>query len=649
LAESEIITSGFGAYAHKIPTDFQGNLKFRKDLLTSCHNNRAAQNRAIEICSEDPLFFFNGFCWLYEPRPRKLNGKVMPLQFPMITWDHQVPIVRDIYENIGLSDIGLEKSRGEGASWMAILIALHSWLFRDMQSIGFVSKDENSVDNPEDPDSLFWKLDWELTKLPKWMAGILNVDYKRDRGKHVLKNLRNQSTITGYAATANVGTGGRKSWFFMDELSKFPRGPDADAMASTQHVTNSRLVVGTPYGAEGAYYNLMHEPNNMVRLKLRWQDNPTRNRGLYQFKDGRAVAVDPVNNPLPDDYACMAPDVIDLIERLRRKGFRIENCDRSPWYDRECDRAGATPQNIAQELDIDYGGSAFRIFGVDCMEKVEKSVRAEVLRGDLDFDQENLTPTFDEIENGPFRIWMPLDARRLPPPHPFVIGCDVCSGLGGSYTSNSTMIALDAITGEQVLEFALNTIAPADFADLAIATAKWLNNAYLAWEHNGPGAGFTKRVIERKYGNVYCRTSLSRRKKSKRTEVGFWTDATTKEVMFEALRMSIRSGLCVVRSKEIQQELGQYIRKEQKIFNALSVNAADDSRGASHGDRVIGLGVALMGLKDRPSHTTEEEFAKRQRPPRGSLAEREEEFRRRNEDQKDPWDSRTLADFSRRR
>jgi hypothetical protein len=991
----ETVARGFGAFAERIPGDAQGNLKFRKQLRMACLNDEPKRAKVIAACKSDPLFFFNGFCWLYEPRPKRVNGKELPMVFPFIAWEHQVPLMKAIHENLGMVDIGVEKSRGEGMSWTIVLFATWDWLFNDMRSIGLVSKDENSVDSPDDPDSLMWKADFLISKLPKWMVGEKDVDWKRDRGKHVLKNLRNGSTISGYAATANVASGGRKaqpltasiftpggvktmgevsvgdritgsggkavvvtgvypqgerevfevlfsdgskteccgdhlwkvqsgwsvagtlkdevlplsevmgrykasryripmvsaiefdagtplpidpyvmgsllgdgyltktgilfssgdqesvdyinerlpdglrlkhqqnydyrlssdrkgawvnsvvtavrnlglagkkangkfipdcykyasvadriellrglmdtdgcvvvrerksrscevtfltvseqlsrdvqfliqslggtakeavidkggigttgipwqlqrkltiampaginpfrvkrkadkfmprtryqpqrlivdirpvgvkpvqcitvdasdrlyvtdgaivthnSWFGMDELSKFPRPQDTAAMASTQHVTNCRLVVSTPNGADGEYYKLMHNPSSMVREKLHWTFNPSRNRGLYNLVNGRAVAVDPVKNPLPLEYEVMAPEVLEMLDRLRKRGFSVDKSIRSPWYDRECDRPGATPQNIAQELDIDYGGSAFRIFGADCLGKADETVMPEVIRGDLDYTEEGLEPTFDEVDNGPFRLWMPLDSRRMPPLHAYVVGCDVCTGLGGSYTSNSTIVAIDSVTNEQVLEYTSNTVPPADFADLSIAVCKWLNDAYLVWEHNGPGAGFTKRVIERGYPNVYHRTSLSKRKRTKTKEMGWWTSADTKEVMFEALRMSIRSGALTVRSRELVAELGQYIRKEQRIFNALSINASDDSRGASHGDRVIGLGVALMGLKDRPDLAVEQQQRKDRLPPPNTMAAREAEYQRSLKIGLDGWDDRTLEDYVR--
>jgi hypothetical protein len=624
-------------YYKRVPLDLYENLMFRRDMMVRCGKDVGFRQGMMQACAEDPLFFFNAFCWVYEPRPRFNNGVRLPTQVPFISWEHQIPAILQIAENIGQCDIGVEKSRGEGMSWMGVLLACHDWLFSPMTAIGLVSKDENSVDDPNDPDSLMWKCDFTLKKLPNWMSGELGKDYKRDVTKHVLRNLRNESTISGYSATGNVASGGRKKWFLKDELAKFPRPADKHAMASTQHVTECRLIVSTPLGNSGAYYDAMHEPSNMVKIVLDWKQNPTRNRGLYKWEKGMPVAVDPENNPLPDNYKNVDQDVLDIISRLRRKGFTIEGKVRSPWYDRECDRAGATPQNIAQELDRDYGGSAYRIFGDSFVEKGMDAIAAPVLEGDIDFKQEDLEQVrFDEIEGAPCKLWFPLSSIQKPPQSNYVVGCDVSSGTGGSYTSNSTMIAFDMRTGEQVLEYASNTIAPTMFADLAIAVSKWMFDAYLAWEHNGPGASFTKQVLNRHYDNIYYRKSQSRRGRRSSKEAGWWTDEKTKEVMFGEFQSAVLMNEICVRSKELLTECSRYVRKEGRISHALTKDAADDSKGVSHGDRTIAACVALQAMKDRPSLT--EASLDVDIAPLGTMARRLQDFEDSKKDTADGWD-----------
>lgn len=625
----------------RIPNDLIENLRFRRDLMIRCQASTRWQSAIREVCEEDPIFFFNAFCWCFEPRPRyTASGIRLPNKIPFIAWEHQVPIISDIYESLGDCDIGVEKSRGEGMSWIGVLLAMHAWLLsRDMVAIGLVSKDELSVDDPNDPDSLMWKCDYTLKQLPGWLSGEKDIHFKRDLNRHTLLNHRNGSTISGYAATANVASGGRKSWFLMDELSKFPKPSDRDAMASTQHVTECRLIVSTPKGSDGAYYDAMHEPSNMVKLIVDWKNNPLRNRGMYRWIDGKAIAIDPIKNPLPSEYDPPTSNVLDLMSRLRRKGFKVEGRERSPWYDRECDRTGATPQNIAQELDRDYGGSAYRVFGDAFFTKCTNTIQSPIHEGDMDFHSEDISQIrFDKVDNGPLKLWTPLDSLGNPPVRPYVLGADVSSGTGGSYTSNSTAVMMDQITGEQVAEFASNTIPPIDFADYCIAMCKLFNNAMLGWEHNGPGASFTKRVLHWQYPCIYYRRSLSRRGGSPTKEAGWWTDERTKEVMFGDFNNAVIVGECVVRSMDLKAECGRYVRKEGKITNALLKSAADDSRGASHGDRTIAACVMLQASKERPVTTTAESYDQ-QEVPVGSMASRMKEYdERQRKKQDDDWD-----------
>lgn len=588
------------AFFDSVPKDMKDNLDYRIRLQRRCAEDESVRKTVIRACREDVLYWMGSFVWVYEPRPRFRDGKRLPTSIPMIPWEHQIPIIQQLRDNLGVQDIGLEKSRGEGMSWIAILLALHDWLFTPMAKIGLVSRNEKSADNPTDPDSLFWKIDWELTKLPKWMAGAKTIDWKRSLDDHSLVNHRNGASITAYAATAHVGRGGRYTWFVMDELGSFPRGADHRAVKSTQHATDSRLYVSTPEGSDGAYFEIMHSSNNMLKLRMHWSDNPTKNRGLYKFVKGVAVVKDPVNNPLPPNYI---EKNRDLFSRLRSKGYHLEKGWRSPWYDKECDRPGATPQAIAQELDLDYSGSKHLIFGADFAAAVDETVRIPQHRGVISVHPEELTVDFESSWEGPVHLWCNLDHKNRPPHGSYVVSCDVSSGLGGSYTSNSVLQVIDANTREQVMEFATNVVQPHDFADLAIGVAKWFWDAYLAWEINGPGTAFTGRVKERGYGNVYNRTVLWKSTATKKTkEVGWHTSDKTLNLLLADIIAGVKDRKITIRSKAMLDETKQYQMEDGKVVNALQKRTSDDSsKGASHGDRVIAFGVGLQALKDRPS------------------------------------------------
>jgi len=100
------------------------------------------------------------------------------------------------------------------------------------------------------------------------------------------------------------------------------------------------------YGADGAYFRLMHDPTARdPSQKLSWMDNPTQNRSLYHVVAGRPMAVEwRKYGKLPQDYL----DPLwwgDLKRRLEDRGFYLGKGYRSPWYVQELPR-GAGVSNL---------------------------------------------------------------------------------------------------------------------------------------------------------------------------------------------------------------------------------------------------------------------------------------------------------------
>lgn len=634
-----------------VPRDLEANLAYRVDLRRRCAKDIGFRRAMLTACKHDILFWLSAFCYVYEPRPRLRNGILLPKTMPMIPWDHQIPVIIEIKKNLGFRDIGARKARGEGFSWMLDFFALHDWLFKQQAKVGLVSSSETKSDDPGNMDSLLAKIDWELTKLPDWMTGKKDVDWERNKSKHSFVNFRTDGQINAFAATDDVARGGRFDWFGFDELGSWKRPDDRKALESCRSATESRLVVSTPNGAEGAYYDFMHTPSNMREVVLNWVDNPTRNRGLYRFENGKPRPIDPVNNPLPADYWPPSKEVLDKFNRLRTKGFVLEARVRSPWYDNECDRADSTPQSIAQELDMDFGGSMYRIFKEDFFAKTEESdsVKPAITRGIFDYHPDTLKPYFGVAVDGPCFLWAPLDAKGRPAKHQYVVAADVATGLGGSYTSNSVAQVVDLVTGEQVFEFASNTIQPDDFADYCVALAQWYHGAYLAWEINGPGSGFTTQVKLRGYGNCYMRTCLWKNRKTKSKELGWHTNQKSTEVMFMDFIRAVRMGDLKLHSKNLVTECGQYVRlgPQGVITHIGSARSEDDSsRGQAHGDRVMAMAVAWQAIKDRPLAREDSPENLAANPPQGCLAYRDKAYQESLVNEGEVWDDRTNWDLA---
>lgn len=638
----------------KVPKELGANIEYRLNLRRAAQKDAGLRQAIITACKYDILFFLNAFCFLHEPRPRfDSSGKLLPKVFPFITWSHQDYWFPKVREALGVRDIGVEKCRGEGWTWFECMAALQDWLFQDDTNIGLVSSTESKSDSPGNMGSIMAKIDWEITKLPTWMTGVKGRDAKsgdwyRNLGGHSLVNMRRSNQINAFAASPDTGRGDRFTWFALDEHASDEwktENKDERVLDAIGGATDSILYISTPKGAYGAFHRIMHEPSNLLKVTIDWRDNPSKNRGLYTLVDGKPIAVDPENNPLLPAYDGPTEEINDLFSRLRKKGFDLESKTRSPWLDRECDRGNASPQSIAQEHERDYGGSVKKVFGAEFQGIVDGTVRPPDIIGDLSvFD--DLTYSFDRVSGGSMHIWCSLDSQGKPPNHSYIVACDVASGDGGEFCSNSALVVIDVNTKEQVMEFTSKTIKPNDFADKAIAIAKWFHGAFLAWEHGGPGTAFTTQVIDRCYGNIYKRTTLDKSTRKTTEKVGFVNRGDAREKLFSDLYRAVRMGDLVIQSKVLGEEFTQYIRDDKDSIHHVSI----ESNNAAHGDRVIAIGVGVQAMKARPLGAAAkpkpgQKWNGVSEPPPGTLAHILWSQRKAAQANKD-WDTRSAADMA---
>src|SRR5262249_51188191 len=89
--------------------------------------------------------------------PRKPAGK---RDLPFVTWDYQDEALLTLHANLGIKDVGIEKARDMGASWMCLLLLLHAWQYQPASSFMIVSRNETFVDAPGDSDCLAFRFPW---------------------------------------------------------------------------------------------------------------------------------------------------------------------------------------------------------------------------------------------------------------------------------------------------------------------------------------------------------------------------------------------------------------------------------------------------------------------------------------------------------
>ena len=570
-------------YYHLVPKDPIEHYEYRVNVAERALTDLEFRQGLIDACTVDPLFFANTFVWIVEAREgEKTAGKI-----PLNTWAHQDPWLAALSHYSGRRDIKGDKSRAQGESWLLCVDYFREFLFLNNVFQGLVSLDENTADNPDNPDSLGWKLDFIHANLPTWMQvpGLQLDGPNRKISKHTWRNPLRNNYIQAWAATGTAAKGGRRKRVGFDEAAFM-----AEAQALIENlraVTNSRNVFSTPNGRGNYFHELMHRKDSWLTITLDWEDNPDQNQGKYTSRDGQVILLDEGYTHEPN-YK-----------------FRLDEIVRSPWFDAECDRAGNNMVEINRELRRDYGGSKSRPFPEDVLAPMRSFVKPPQLQGKLTFERADPSD-LESIEfvrgsSGPLKLWIALDDEGLPPADAYTVSGDVGAGTGGA-ASSSALEVFNGV-GEQVAEFACNKTSPTQLAKLAVAMCYWFGRGtatpFLNWEKTGPlGTQFSREVERLKYPYIYYMKDPET-KGAKRSKKPGWHTSKTAHTL-EPLVNAMTNVQIVIRSKDLLEECAKYEFGPKDWVHPGSVTADDPSnQGVNHGDRAMAAGIAIISLKDR--------------------------------------------------
>ena len=93
-----------------------------------------------------------------------------------------------------------------------------------------------------------------------------------------------------------------------------------------------------------------------------------------------------------------------------------------------------------------------------------------------------------------------------------------------------------------------------------------------------------------------------------------------------------------MRSKELVRECQNYVYKNGQIEHGLIAGANDDSKGVSHGDRMIAAGVALQASRDMKGSEVEiPELSLQSTTPVNSMAGRYQDYLAEQEAKDNDW------------
>jgi hypothetical protein len=353
---------------------------------------------------------------------------------------------------------------------------------------------------------------------------------------------------------------------------------------------NCMFLVSTYGGDAGAFYEAATDEENPLKVVLDWKDNPAQTRNAYVWRDGKLVAVRPEEQAAVDRYA--RRHASDL-RKLERRGHKLDGKFRSPWYDAYCLLPGATPRWIARELDMNAHGVTGKPFDKDVLEvMLREKVKPPVWEGRarLEDGELKLTPQ----AGGPLKLWFKPGLNNAAPGGKFTLGADIGTGEGEASRSNSVLIGCRNKNGEQVLEYTDPQIAPRPFAQLCVAFGRWLHDAVLNWERQGPGGSFGAEVRKGQfYPHVWIKPLKEGSFSQDRQRDAGWNNNSrgAKADLFGDLSFAFAEGTFLPRSEDFIKECAGW-QWDEKVQDGMLYH------GTGHGDRAIAGGVCWTALKD---------------------------------------------------
>lgn len=252
----------------------------RADILKQATGDPELQEALKEMCRRDYGFFFNNFCWIYDPRAGREH------MAPWIFYPHEYLFYDWLEDRFQKKEDGVvEKSREMGATWTILGWALHHFLFDADFSCLVGSRKEDLVDNKL-PDSLFGKLDYLISHLPFWLLPWqFNLQKHRTYMKIVSPTSHN--AITGESTNPAFSRSGRYSAIIIDEMAFIDRSYSIwQAMGDS---SPSRFAISTPDGKGNKFAELTHS-GQTPKLTLHWRLHPEKDEQWYEKEKHRRTA-----------------------------------------------------------------------------------------------------------------------------------------------------------------------------------------------------------------------------------------------------------------------------------------------------------------------------------------------------------------------
>jgi len=553
-------------------------------------------------------------------------------------------------------DAGIDKSREEGASEIcAKLGVLHILLIPGTHGI-IGSRNANLVDCKGNPTTIFAKIDHAINHLPRWLRSQLHIDRK----EMLLNILETDGSIAGETTNESFSAGSRSTWMVLDEFGRVIKRA-ADAIEGSIHdVTNCVIYSSTHWYGAGHTFNVcLQKPSTKV-VRLLWYDNPEKNKFLYASPQPGFVELKDIKSykeHYPGLFKYTKETVInveDLPEEYR-KLFIADGCTaipgsvRSPWHDEREQKSKGNKRDFLCNIWATAIGSSDSVFDQQVLLSIKGGCKEPTYSGEIivpegKIDLDEMPEFWEGYGLKRLQWWGKLESDefgnvRPDQRHNYILGCDPSFGRG---SSNSVVGIVDVNEKTLVGLWACSNTKEYGFADQVVALALWcggVEDAFIIWENNGAnGQNFGERIIWQEWTNVYTQTIEDTKQRKKQKRFGWRSNSNTKGRMLGEFSAALANGLdenntyksIKVYCYELLDELFDYIFLENSDMSLSS--KADLTTGARerHGDRVIAVGLCVLGMKDQ----AEGDRIESRKVPYGSFQFYYEQFKKQQETEK---------------
>lgn len=522
------------------PKDYYNNLEFRtwlyqikKKGIDDTHNTKAG---ILKRCRDDIGFFFNTFLWTQDPRKR-------PADLPFLTYDYEDAYIHWLVEHIkNGKDCLTEKSRDMGMSWTLMGVLLHGWLFDDGFLAHIGSKKEDDVDRSGDIRSLFEKLRYLLTRIPKWMLPY-QFEWKKHSMFMRIINPYNNNALTGESSNRDFGRAGRYRVVVLDEFAAMEYAEEAWTACGDS--TPCRIAASTPRGTGNKFWQLRFKSKIDI-FTAHWTLHPEKSKDVALLKTGAK-----------------------LTSQEAFSAWQKKEEITSPWYEAEKNRRLTqeiqSKVDVAQELDIDYLVSGNPYFDVKALSKQHEWTETDnwIYFGDVG-KRQVIIGTLVEIDGRiEFRPNKNGWLRLFEKPNQFgqyVGGIDPAEGLEhGDYSASvfrhkKTRNLIAGIYGHYDYD---------EIAYYSFLTSRFLNNCLLCAEAGGYGAAVNKRLYDLG-ANVARAVDLSTGSVVEKDKLGWINSTVSRPKALGDMEAEIREEACEIRDKDLKNECLNFINKDGK-------------------------------------------------------------------------------------